>query len=367
MAESGAVSPSTYWGELLIKQHLRAITGLRFYAALGVVLFHCGRQLDPIPGLSIIAAFGFTGVSFFFVLSGFVLAWSHKPGTPAGQFYWRRFARVWPLHALTMMLSIGVAVATGAALLWPALPAVLLLVQAWSPDGGVIYSFNGVSWSLSCEMFFYLVFPLIAGRIARSRAVIVGLGAFAAMAVVAVAVHKYQLGGISAYVLVSMPLFRLGEFVIGICLALVIQKGWRPRLRLSHALLFTLVSYAALAVGVVPQLVAVAGLWMLPSFAAVILAAACGDLRGEAGPLRSRWGVRLGQWSFALYLIHELILRLIAPWVSGLPVAGTAAVTVAVVVASLAASGALYRWVERPVEQRLNSLFIPRSVSVTQG
>lgn len=289
------------------KQHLRAVTGLRFYAALGVVLFHCTTWLAPVHGLSTVFGFGFTGVSFFFVLSGFVLAWSHSPGVTVREFYWRRFARVWPLHALTTVLSIGVALATGVALLWPALPAVLLLVQAWFPQNDVTYAFNGVSWSLSCEMFFYLLFPLIAGRIARSKPRAIGGAAFVAMVLCGVAVHHYLPAGLSGYALFALPLFRLGEFVIGICLAVMLRNGWRPRFSLTQAVLLVAALYAAITVWAdtaiggpssVPAFIA--GVWMLPGFAALIIAAAGGDLRGDGGRIRSRMAVQLGQWSFSL-------------------------------------------------------------------
>jgi peptidoglycan/LPS O-acetylase OafA/YrhL len=71
---------------------LDSLTGLRFFAALAVVLVHVGGQFATARWLLTVESYGYAGVSFFFVLSGFVLTWSHREQS-AGRFWWRRFAR----------------------------------------------------------------------------------------------------------------------------------------------------------------------------------------------------------------------------------------------------------------------------------
>lgn len=88
-------------GTDLRKNHLPSLTGLRFFAASMVVLLHAAQRFDPISGMTHVVGFGYIGVSFFFMLSGFILAWTAREVDSPMQFYWRRFARVWPLHALT--------------------------------------------------------------------------------------------------------------------------------------------------------------------------------------------------------------------------------------------------------------------------
>ncbi|WP_231738391.1 acyltransferase [Kocuria rosea] len=324
-------------------------------------MLHASQQLEPMAGTDSVVGFGYTGVGFFFVLSGFVLAWSRNPGLSKGQFYWRRFARVWPLHALTTLLAVPVALFTGAGLAWAALPFVLTMTQSWAPPGELRYAFNGVSWSLSCEVFFYLLFPALVGPISqRIRLMPAIAGAFLAMGVLGaigvIALPSEVLG----YLFYTMPPFRLGEFIIGICLALALQRGWRPRFTVGQALVGAVLMYAVLMAGMLLTFgeparlpYVVADLWMLPSFMAIIVAAAAGDINNDGGFLRSSVLVRLGQWSFALYLIHELILKTAGLWVDSLNPGMGAFAALVVVAVAVGASGVLYEWFERPVESRL--------------
>ena len=83
------------------RDRLPSLTGLRFWAALLVVSYHLHHRIGAVPG-SWLVEYGRTGVTFFFVLSGFVLAWNYlDERTPVAVFAWRRFARIWPLVAVT--------------------------------------------------------------------------------------------------------------------------------------------------------------------------------------------------------------------------------------------------------------------------
>jgi len=153
-------------------QNIRQLTGLRFFAALWVVLFHYWPNLQA-AGEPAVVAKGYLGVELFFILSGFILCHVYRASVEAerfryGAFLWNRLARVYPLHLATLVgLGAVAAVATAAGfavdanvLSWQALPANLLLVQAWgfAPVAG----WNHPSWSISAEWFAYLSFPLFA-------------------------------------------------------------------------------------------------------------------------------------------------------------------------------------------------------------
>ena len=149
---------------------LPSLTSLRFFAALFVVLYHLVRQVGQVTDLSMLVWFGRSGVTFFFVLSGLVLAWTYADAMPRLRvFWWRRFARIWPLHVVATLLSVGVYVLLDRPVSTAGVVAALGLVHAWFNDPTIVNGGNGATWSLSDEAFFYLCFPLLLAGMARAR------------------------------------------------------------------------------------------------------------------------------------------------------------------------------------------------------
>ncbi|MEU2349019.1 acyltransferase [Modestobacter sp. NPDC049651] len=355
--------------------HLRSLTGLRFVAALLVVLCHCSQYVSGLEPAQGVVALGYVGVTFFFVLSGFVLAWTARDGDTAGRFYWRRFSRVWPLTAVSTVLAAGVLVLEGTRQSLPRFGVSLALLQSWFPAEDWHDAYNGVTWSLSDEAFFYALFPvafLVLRRLPlrRSAIVLVGLAVAGTALVVGLAPVLAPLAGIPAdgfrdFLLYVFPPFRLLEFLLGVVLALAVKRGWRPALTFRQATWLTAGTYAALcvlalAVGhghVLAFPLGIADLGMLVPLALLIASAAARDLDGlRPTPMARRSMVRLGQWSFALYLLHELVLRVTGQLMDD----GTLATSLLRLVVSLAVSIALaalaYELFERPVERLLRSL-----------
>lgn len=148
-------------------QKLDALTSLRFFAAATIVLGH-GDSFFGSIGLSETLPIG-QGVSFFFVLSGFILAYNYPvlaTWAEIGAFFKARFARIWPAHIaaigililLTSNMNI-VGLSKGAAIFTGF--ANVFLFQSIIPFRDVFLAFNGVAWSISTEMFFYFAFPLL--------------------------------------------------------------------------------------------------------------------------------------------------------------------------------------------------------------
>jgi peptidoglycan/LPS O-acetylase OafA/YrhL len=332
--------------------HLRSLTSLRFFAAMMVVAYHSAIQSSGDGSQPHgVLRFGYLGVTFFFVLSGFVLVWSAREGDRAGQFYRRRFARVWPLHALTFVLAVALGASTLIHHRGPGWSGALnvTLLQAWSRDHEVIYGFNGVSWSLSAEAFFYAMFPLLvlaarrAGGLATTCAGVAWLVAGATLS-------ELTNDGWWSEVL---PAYRIGEFVIGMGLALLVRRG-APRMNATVAACLLVGAYAAAVVlnrvtaGGLTYRPWLAALLVLPGLALLLIGLAQRDVEGSETYLTSPTLVRLGQWSFALYMIHELMLRAASP----VMVDHRWTVPLAILVC-IAAAGLLYERFERPVEQRL--------------
>src|SRR5688500_9857004 len=122
---------------------LDGLTSLRFFAAMAIVLFHC----DGVFGLGKGGFALLQGVSFFYVLSGFILArvYPRLAGRAAVFAFWRaRVARIWPAYLAALAIGawlLGYEWRFGTAL------AYLAMVQSWVPLPGYYFSYNGVGWS----------------------------------------------------------------------------------------------------------------------------------------------------------------------------------------------------------------------------
>jgi peptidoglycan/LPS O-acetylase OafA/YrhL len=354
--------------------HLKALTGLRFYAALLVVVHHVTHNLAPIPVVRDIFLVGGVGVSFFFVLSGFVLMWTRSPDVSNWAFYRNRFARVFPLHGLTWAIA-GAFIFLTAGKMDPAVAvATLILLQSWIPAESFYFGMNGPSWSLSCEAFFYAAFPWLARRIGQMnvrQVVRLMIGLLVVAGVISVVGHLLLRDGPSVGLLYVNPLYRVWEFLSGMLLALMVKRGWRTAIKPQIAAAATGGAFLAVAgtnyllerrVGVFAKLPIhglpsdVASIFLAPCFAVLIATVACAELRGERLHLQSKLLVRLGEWSFALYLSHLLIveaLRLVVP--EGLDWAGSTLVAAMTISGAIAVSGVLYCFVEKPLQEKIRS------------
>lgn len=217
-----------------LPRELKRLTSLRAIAALLVFAYHIDHHSTWLVGGKLFGH-GFVGVAFFYVLSGFVLTWSTRPGTRVREFWMRRFARVYPSHAVMAAVALIVPI-TAFPITLPAIGANVLLIQAWFPQWDIVFGLNAVSWSLSCEAFFYLLAPFLI-RWAQSsrlgRLVPLALAWTVLMLVLAVlAGFASPTFDIWAY---TFPLIRSGEFVLGVVLATLAQRACGGRRRCGPA------------------------------------------------------------------------------------------------------------------------------------
>lgn len=291
------------------------------------------RTLQSLRGLFAIAIFmhhfcGFTaggdlGVSFFLILSGFVLCkgfedrFMHATVTYSG-FISGRLSKIYPLHVLCLAAAIAVQ--------WPVLTSAdilpeisnLLLLQAWIPDSAYYFSGNSVSWFLSALLPCYLLFPALAGVPARigMRGMASGLCALLAVYFLALQLVPDDMTRSLIYV---FPPMRLVDFLLGMFL----WQLWR-RACGSHAasalysqsyVLRTIVEAAAIGIFTgaillyshIPTQYASAALWWGPSMLLIIIFTAL-DRRGGllTKLLQLRPLVCFGNVSFSFYMIHVL-------------------------------------------------------------
>lgn len=339
---------------------LRALTAVRGIAAWWVVLYHLRGALAGLPALAeAVLAKGYLAVDFFFLLSGFVLALSQSARLRAGGlaavpgFLRRRFARIWPLHAVMLgfaMLLLLVLGASGrAAPEFPLaqLPAHLLLVQAWGFADPLRW--NDPAWSISCELTAYLLFPLwvIAGDWRRATTPVL-LGAIAALLVALGTAYTLRGAATLGRDIPQLGVLRcLLEFATGTLLHALWQRH-RP------AALWP-ASFAAAALFGMGWAIGLTEPFAVPALlAALLLALAC-TAGARGNPLEGALLHRLGTLSYATYLSHFLLwfafkLAFVRTATIDWPLAALYLLLV------LGVSVALHRWVERPAQRWINRL-----------
>lgn len=365
---------------------LPSLTGLRFIAALLVFFFHTTWQTRFVGGSGgdalgdVFANAGFYGVTFFFVLSGFVLTWSARADDTAPRVWRRRLAKIFPNHLVTFALAGVLMLIAADPFTTKGTLANLFLLQAWFPDLTVPNTMNAVSWSLSVELFFYLSFPFLLRLlsrvpVARLWPLAATLGAFT---VIAPVVGQYAVTGTplpfiddgtlsfeQIWFVYFFPPVRALEFLLGMVAARLVLEGVWPRIGLLPAALIAVGGYAVNSS--VPYLYGVAGtaaLWLTP----LVAAAAVADDRGSRSPLRGPVLVRLGELSFAFYMVHGLVVTYGHRWLVGtgdpLPAAAGAGLLFAALVVSLGLAYVLFTWVETPAVRRLGAPRPPAPAAV---
>ena len=305
-------------------EKISALTSLRFFAALFVVLYHMADIYMPwirqIPALWDFIALGYTSVSFFFFLSGYILGVAYlRRGGPvaAASFYRARFARVYPLFFITLIwdapflfINRWSAYGLKIAVFKTAITFIsnIFMIQAWF---SLLRGINNPNWSLSVETLFYLIFPFLGVVLWRLRGIKLWL-TFALIylggqALVLVLPHE-----ITSEKIELLPFVHVTTFALGILLArwewLKKQEKNDMARRASPGVL-TLVTILALAG------FGAAVYWapgenenlrdglLAPVFAALIWAFSHSDW-SFAKVLSAPWLVVLGEASFGLYLLQ---------------------------------------------------------------
>ncbi|WP_282795456.1 acyltransferase [Streptomyces sp. CC224B] len=348
---------------------LRSLTGLRFVAALAVFVCHAALVTAPEGGSAPVALFllGPVGVSLFFVLSGFVLAYSARGTDTAKAFWRRRVTKVYPSHLVVwagcMLLFRAAGMprfGNGLPYVTPGLPGDLtnaLLLNTLVPRPDFFTGGNDVTWSLTCELLFYLLFPLlypVVARIRPQRLPAAAAGAVAAawtVPLIALGLGGRPLPGgflggnitdVQLGVVYAFPPSRLPEFVLGMVLARLHRHGCAARVGLLPSV--ALVAACLLTgIAVLPRPFLLAAATLVP-VALIVRTVATSEARGTLPWLRTPAAVLLGEVSYAFYLIHRPALAAVEHYGNQ----GTAVTVCGGLLLALPASWLLYVLVERP-------------------
>jgi peptidoglycan/LPS O-acetylase OafA/YrhL len=365
---------------------LKALTGIRFFAAIHVVLFHYAGEALAGAHWTILAivACGPSAVSLFYVLSGIVLVYSctNDEGLSSDRWsFWRaRFARIYPTYLLALIMGgpfflsamlkahDGLAVA-----LWgvPIGLLAVLLLHAWTPLS--VFAWNTPGWSVSAEAFFYSLFPSLSARLkSSSPRQLLGRASFfyllalvPPLLVVAAETSGSSLlqvkvpagsGGLDLHTWIIRfagfsPIARLPEFLVGICIGYWLTTT-RPSLSSAGATWLEvgavgLLTSAWIAMGLNPS----SKTWLdsgllAPFFVLLLVALALGS--GLFARLLSYRPFQvLGDASYAIYILQEPVLI----WSAKLPFIGVLPKSVFVpfyVVTLILVSIACQRYIAEP-------------------
>lgn len=263
------------------------LQALRALAAIGVVVFHVGL----LPATSLPFTIGAAGVDLFFVLSGFIIAYSASHD--ARQFLARRLIRILPAYWIATAIAalfVLQAMSPPETLYW----LVQSLFYLPGPGGRPVLIF--VAWTLVYELAFYLLYWL-ALRAGTRRAPVVAI----AMLLVLGLVPMPGLPG---------PWPLLLEFVLGVCVNLAIDNLSRP---VGKRVGLWVAGAGLLALPLLAQLtdynpddyqsVERVLVWGLPA-ACIVLGAILAEREGLA--IRNRAILLLGAASYAIYLLHPV-------------------------------------------------------------
>lgn len=340
----------------------------RFGAAFWVLLLHFSSTLK-IVGPAPVSHFminGFYAMSFFFVLSGVVLTYSYAGlGSTVSElkrFYLARFSRIYPSYAVILVIGLfSLPIHNGAWEPWLYTHVMSALgIQAWMPH--TFIGANAATWSISCEFFFYALFPALLPvvRHLSTRQDCLRAAVYLSLFIGFLGLSDFAFGHEGTFPLVYIsPLFRLPEFILGMVVgsALLARDHTRPLPRwipwTAGAVFLLISTNQVYRVGLPTR----ANILVVPAVAWLLYAAAAAELSRPR--LFSHWPsavlLYLGRASFGMFLGQIPILALLVQ-ANGTPTALGAtlrsspiAAMIGCILSSMLVGIALHELVEKPV------------------
>jgi peptidoglycan/LPS O-acetylase OafA/YrhL len=350
---------------------LPALTGLRFFAAINIVLFHFS---DPnwFGWFAPVVNAGYASVSFFILLSGFVLTYNYAGRARERKldhvrFWEARFTRLYPIYFVSLLMAYEMVMPEYAAhthrMFWTGMVLTPLLLQGWVPELATFL--NTPAWTMSAESFYYLIFPWMARwkrpeRVRKHLAKMAGVWMLGLVPGTLYAIYNPDgLAHVDRWswgpwlqALKFTPLPHLASFIFGVLLADIDELiGRTSRLRIILGVFGFVATFIILELAPhLPYPILHDGL-LMPFFGCIILGLAGNNGLARCFSLRPL--VFVGEASYCLYLLHfnfwnlihnthildRLGLARFDPWISYLLV-------IALALAAL-------HLVEKPAQQQL--------------
>jgi len=332
-AAVGVAEPSL---SVTASARLDSLTGLRGLTSTWIYVFHFFTfrfVLESSGGLTFVqldrprflTMAGNMALSSFFVLSGFVLTLTTREGTSLANFCAKRVGKLYPVYFVTSALAIIAILLIGMPISAENIVLHLGLLQSWVPYQEIYHGVNPVTWSLSTEAFFYVLFPLslfLLRRLStRALGIMLAVAVFLEFALPLYVMRYFTVnpagggsdflssdgtgGDLVYWFTLAAPPYRFIEFAVGMICCLLLRRGALPFVRQRWAWLLVAVGYLAGTFAPGPWQRTAVGLVPL---AVLMVSLAQADLAGRASFLRHRFFVRLGDLSFGLYAIQLLVL-----------------------------------------------------------
>lgn len=206
-------------------QELYGLTIFRFVAAFYVFIFHCNIRYPLAAPQWIVSIIknGAIGMTFFFVLSGFVLAWASRSGIRE-KYFSLRIARIYPAYIMMGIVSLPFLFEYDHKKIISYVFLYFTSTQSWFPSTFNAWHFGG-SWSVSTEMFFYLTFPLLFPIIKRNPIFTLLISYIATSLIIPISLQISGSAEFPQYYI--SPIHRLPEFTIGVALGCLYSSGLR--------------------------------------------------------------------------------------------------------------------------------------------
>jgi len=316
---------------------IESIFFLRFLAVMLIVIHHLPALLPRDPG-----DLPLFPVTFFFVLSGFLITLNYRPFTKRKNplhFFWNRIASIYPLHLMMFFGCLALYYLRNRPINIPAAIANIFLAQSYFSSREFYFSFNSVSWFLSSLFLCYLIFACIMYKPRTSFCIALGLSVSSLVcSIMYIEYNEHPTFSLIQWLLYVFPPNRLLNFLCGMGAAVLFLRLY-TRLKSGIGLIFAtlleavslLVVYDAIFTKTILHffvdsvLLAAPFLretafhfinnYLIGAFSAVLVVFIFGLENGLISKIFSmRCFVFFGEISFSIFIFHQLFFKFLRSW-----------------------------------------------------
>ncbi len=351
---------------------IKPLTSLRFFFAF-IIFTHHLTFLSKSKAAYLrwiheyILKEGFIGVSFFFILSGFILAYNYRDSfldksISKTDFYIARIARIYPVHLLCLLIAVPITLKDVSFNLSTWLTQLFFnatLTQSFIPIKYIYFSFNSPSWSISNELFFYLLFPflIIIGSKVKDNRYKKGLLTMSILLIpflmLIIPAEYYK------HFFYVNPFFRVFDFIIGLILFEIYLNIKNKQRTINYDVLEVTSILLLLLFFIfhtwVPLVMRYSIYYWIPMSLIILVFSFQSGLISKF--LSNKTLMYLGEISFGLYMFHQLVLKYFIDLnKSYFHIANEYYIILIIFTVSLIVSFISFIWFEKPLNKYLKTI-----------